>query len=141
MNLAYLWSRARIVINKNRNIFRYHALNLLKFWFLFLVSTKEQKRDKNEFVTKFVEIIVTVIAKQKSLSKSLWNLCYTVFFHRSLETQNHKQNNFVQSPILTNYVHINWRAFQLLSYFWSNLNYPNLIYQLLFCKRNVKKTV
>ena len=38
----------------------------LKIWFLFLVFIKGQKRDINEFVTKFVGIIVTFIF--------IWNL-------------------------------------------------------------------
>ena len=34
---------------------------MLKTWFLFLVSKEGQKEDKNEFVTKSVEIIVANI--------------------------------------------------------------------------------
>ena len=44
-------------------------------------SMKGQKKNKSEFVAKFVGIIVTVIFIQKSLSNSLQRLCYTLFFH------------------------------------------------------------
>ena len=49
---------------KYRNISRYQIAKLLKIWFLFLVSTKEQTRDKSEFVTEFLGIIVTIIFVQ-----------------------------------------------------------------------------
>ena len=49
------------------------------FWFL-----RKDKKDNSEFVTTFVEIIVTII-----FVNSLLYLCYTVFFHCSLETQSH----------------------------------------------------
>ena len=48
-----------------RNIFRYQTTKLLKIWFLFLVSVKGQKKDKIEFVTKFVRIIVTIVFLKK----------------------------------------------------------------------------
>ena len=34
---------------------------VLEIWFLFLDSTKGQKRNKIKFVTKFVGIIVTIV--------------------------------------------------------------------------------
>ena len=46
---------------KYKNISRYQTTNLQKTWFLFLVCKKGQKEDKNEFATKSVEIIVTII--------------------------------------------------------------------------------
>ena len=57
MNLTYLWGRAQLAMNKKTNISHYQTIDLLKIWFLFLVSTKGQTRDKGEFVTKFVEIV------------------------------------------------------------------------------------
>ena len=46
----------------------YQITNLLKT--LFLVSSKEEKSDKKEFDTNFVEIIVTIIFVQKYFSSS-----------------------------------------------------------------------
>ena len=46
---------------KSRNVSCYQTTNLLKTRFLFLVCKKKQKEDKSEFVTKSVEIIVTII--------------------------------------------------------------------------------
>ena len=46
---------------KNRNISVYQTTNLLKTRFLFLVCKRRKKGDKSEFVTKSVEIIVTII--------------------------------------------------------------------------------
>ena len=63
-------------------------------WFLFLVSTKGKTRDKKEFVTKFIGIIDAIIFVQNPLSDSLWNLCYTVFFHWLPKTQNRKKKTF-----------------------------------------------
>ena len=40
---------------------RYQTTNLLKTWFLFMVSMKGLKRDKSEFSTKFVKVIVAII--------------------------------------------------------------------------------
>ena len=57
---------------------------------MFLVSTKKEKREKSEFVTKFMGIIVTIIFISKSLSNSLYNLCHVVFFTDHL---NHKTVN------------------------------------------------
>ena len=61
MNSTGLCSRARLIIKGEQKISRYQTNNLLKTWFLFLVSMKEQKRKKCEFVTKFVRIVVTII--------------------------------------------------------------------------------
>ena len=46
---------------QNRDNFRYQTINLLKMWFLLLVSSKEQKKDKSEFGIKLAEIIVPTI--------------------------------------------------------------------------------
>ena len=46
------------------------TFNLMKIWILFLVSTKRQKRDQREFVTKFDGIIVTIIFTEKCFSNS-----------------------------------------------------------------------
>ena len=61
LNSAYLWSRERLAINKKTNISRYQITNLVKIWFLFLVSAKRQNKDKSELVTKFAGIIVKII--------------------------------------------------------------------------------
>ena len=74
MNLTSLWSRARLPINKKQ------TTNLMKTWFLKLVSKKEQKGDKSEFVTKFAGIIVTKFFMKKYFSNCYWNLCYIVLF-------------------------------------------------------------
>ena len=44
---------------KIRNISRYQTTNIVKTWFPFLVF-KTEKRDKNEFTTKFLGILVTI---------------------------------------------------------------------------------
>ena len=46
---------------KGKTISRYQTTKLLKIWFLCLVSMKGQKRDKSEFVSKFLGIIVAII--------------------------------------------------------------------------------
>ena len=56
LHSAWLWSRARLAINKNINISRYQTTNLLKTWFLFLVCRKGQREDKTEFLTKSIGI-------------------------------------------------------------------------------------
>ena len=61
LNSAYLWSRAQLTLNKNKNISHCQATNLQKIWFLVLISMKGQKKDKREPITKFVEVIVTII--------------------------------------------------------------------------------
>ena len=66
--MTWFWSRARLVINKKQKYFSSRATNLLKTWFLFLIYKKGQKEDKNEFVTKSVGIIVTIILYFKNIS-------------------------------------------------------------------------
>ena len=61
LNSAYLWSRARLAIKKSKTISCYQTTNLLKIWFLFLVSMKVQKRNESKLVTKFGGIVVTII--------------------------------------------------------------------------------
>ena len=46
---------------KNRNISHYKTTNLLKTRFLFLVYKEGKKKDKSQFVTKSVGIIVIII--------------------------------------------------------------------------------
>ena len=76
---AYLWSRARLVINKKQHFSCYQTTSSLKIWFLFLVSTKGQKKDKSEFITKFVRIIVTIVFIM-SLKFLVKPLLHRVFF-------------------------------------------------------------
>ena len=67
LNSAWLWIRHGFEVErdwlqtKNRNISVYQTTNLLKTRFLFLVCKRRKKGDKSEFVTKSVEIIVTII--------------------------------------------------------------------------------
>ena len=63
-NSEYLWSWARTISH-------YQTTNLLKMWFLFLISTKGQTRDKSKFVTKFVGNVVPIIFIQTCLSSCL----------------------------------------------------------------------
>ena len=60
LDSALNWHRVWLAINKNRNIFHYKATNFLKIWLFFLVFTKGQQKDKNQFVTKFIRIIITI---------------------------------------------------------------------------------
>ena len=46
---------------KKRNISYYQTTNLLRTWILLFVFKKREKKDRNEFVTKSVEIIATLI--------------------------------------------------------------------------------
>ena len=57
LDSRWLWSRAWLAINKEQKYFSLPDHYSLKIWFLFLVSNKEQKIDKSEFVTKSVGII------------------------------------------------------------------------------------
>ena len=57
--ISLFWRRGRLAINKH--ISRYQSTNLLRIWFLLLVSTEGQKRNKSKFATKFSKIIVTII--------------------------------------------------------------------------------
>ena len=66
--MTWFWSRARLVTNKKQKYFSLLAINLLKTWFLFLICKKGQKEDRNEFVTKSVGIIVTIILYFKNIS-------------------------------------------------------------------------
>ena len=61
MNLAGLWSRARLAINKRQKYFSIRDHQLLETWFLLLVFTKGKKEDKNKFVTKSVRLMVMII--------------------------------------------------------------------------------
>ena len=127
---------------------------MLKTLFLFFVSTKGQKRNRSEFVNKFVGIYSYNYFNVKiSLNLLVKSLLHSFF---SLITWNTKAQTkrIVERPqqIFANYVHINWRAFQLLllffgcfqdfliflaKYFWSLFNFPNLIFQPPFCKSKV----
>ena len=61
MELVWLWSTARLALNRNRDISRYQTTSLLKTLLLFFVCKKGWREDKSEFVTKSVGIIVTDI--------------------------------------------------------------------------------
>ena len=50
-----------MAISSYNSCFNSVSEQLAENCFLFLVSVKEQKRYKSEFVTKFVAIIVTII--------------------------------------------------------------------------------
>ena len=73
----------RLDITTKKKIFCIHTTNLVKVWFLVVVSTKGQKRDKNEYVTKFIGIIVYVnylIVDYFKDSQILCKLIATQFF-------------------------------------------------------------
>ena len=56
-------SKCDLLKTKQINIYRYQTANLLKTWFLFLLSTKGQKKkNKPQFVTEIAGIIVTIFS-------------------------------------------------------------------------------
>ena len=57
-------SKCDLLKTKQINIYRYQTTNLLKTWFLFLLSTKGQKKKKNkpQFVVEIAGIIVTIFS-------------------------------------------------------------------------------
>ena len=84
----HVLSRMRLAITENRNISRHQTTNLLKIWFLVLVSTKRKERNKSEYVTKFVGILITLVFKHLSQIPCKIFATQRLFFHWSLETQN-----------------------------------------------------
>ena len=150
MNSAWLWSRARLAINQNKNISRYQTTNLLKTRFLFLVINKGQKEDKSKFVTKFVGIIVTNIRifSSKNISQVASKTSATQCFftdHLNLKIVNkttcrtpskNPRQLWTQLKSFRT-VAIVFRGFQdfliyLVKYFWSLLSSHNLITQQCF---------
>ena len=105
LNLAYLWSRARLAINKNQIYFLLPEHQLAENVFLLLVSIKGQKENKSEFISKFVNL-------SEILCKFFPTQCFFTdhLKHKALNKQ------LVERPQQTfaNYVPISWRALQLL---------------------------
>ena len=146
MNLAWLWSRARLAINKKKQIFSLPDHQLAENQIL-LVCKKGQKEDKNKFVSNSVWISYDYFHVKKSL-KLLVKTFATVFFHWSLESQNCKKNKLKNalsksSPAMDTLVgklskrcNCFW-GFQefliyLAKYFWSLLSSADLITQQCF---------
>ena len=100
---------------------------MLKILFLFLVSTKGQRRDKSETVTKFVGIVVAIIFVTNLSQIPLWNATRCFF-------TDHLKRNTVERPqqILTNNVYISRRAFQLLWLFFEAFRIFWIIWQSIF---------
>ena len=71
MNAACLWSRAQFAINKRQKYFllpdHQHAENLI----LVFVFYKRKNKDKRGFVTKYAEIICTIMFMKKMSLKLL----------------------------------------------------------------------
>ena len=63
---------------KSTNISRHQITNFLKLWFLLLVSTKRQNRNKIEFVTKLEGIIR--LFSYKNISKVPCKMLFTQSF-------------------------------------------------------------
>ena len=59
--MAYLSGRVRLAINEKQKYFSFTDPQLAENLILVCGSTKGQKRNKNEFVTKFIGIIVMII--------------------------------------------------------------------------------
>ena len=130
---------------------------MLKTWFLFLVCKKGQKKDKSEFVSKSVGMIVTNFHVKISLILLVKHLLYSFLFtdHLNLKTENKTtcitpsaNPGLLSVHLLKSFrtVAISFWGFQdfliyLAKYFWSLLNSPNLITQQYFTKSNATKTV
>ena len=122
--------------------------------FLFLVSTNGQTRDKREFAAKFVGIIVTIffVKKNSQIPFEIFptDCFFTGHLKKSKETTfrtsspNPRQLCAHQSKSFPTVLIIFWGfkdfLIYLSKYFWSLLNSPYLIFQLLFCKNNVSKS-
>ena len=61
LNSVWLWSRARLAINKTQKYFSLPNHQLVENLILVLVWKKGQKKDKGEFVTESVGILVMII--------------------------------------------------------------------------------
>ena len=70
LNSTCLWITAWLPINKKQKKFFYQTSNLLNILFLFLVSTKEQKRDKGKYAIKFLRAWAIIFA--------MWKLSFTL---------------------------------------------------------------
>ena len=62
LNLAWLWSRARLTININKKYFSLPYHQFTENLILVFSFCERTKRDKSQFVTKFVGIIVTIFS-------------------------------------------------------------------------------
>ena len=120
MNSAYLWSRARLAVNKKQNYFSLpdHQLaeNLIRFFFWFL---QKDKKGITVNLTTFVEIIVTIIFFVKISLKFLVKSFQDSVFSPITWNTKPRTKQFLERPkqILGNCAKISWRALQLLYFF------------------------
>ena len=116
----------------------------------FCKRTKQNKGWKwicENYNNDYFRIKITLKFHVKSLLHSIFSL---ITWNTKLKTKQHVKH---PQQIVANHVNISWRAFRLLwilfkvfriswcIHFWSLLNSHNLIFQLLFYKSNVNKTV
>ena len=135
MNSVYLRSRARLAINKkNQKYFSLldHQLAkdlILILWFLRKDKTG-YKRICNWICRNYICGYFHITISLKLLAKSLLRNIF------SLITWNTKPlaKQLVESPqqILINYVHIGWRAFQLLWLFFETFRISWFVWQNIF---------
>ena len=141
LSFLCLWSRARLVVNKKRNIFfvaRSPACWNIYSWFWILWKNRKRKK---QFVTKFVKTKVAINFIQRCVVNSRSNLFFPML----------KDNlQDYSEEIFSNHVHFSWRAFKqswlyfrgfqnfliyLEKYSWSLLESPNLIFQHFFARK------
>ena len=151
MNSVYLWSRARLAVNKKQNYFSLpdHQLaeNLILVFGFYERTKKGWKWICNYICSNFSYDHFQIKISLKLFVKSfLHTVSSLITWNRKPWTKQLVQH---RQKILANYMHISRRALQLLwlffekylaKYFWSLLNSPNSIFQLLLCESNVNKT-
>ena len=137
--------------NRHSLLFCYQTIDLLKVWVLFLVSKKGQKRSKscNLNYRNYSKNYFHIKMSLKFLVKSL--VC-SVFFtdhlrHKILNKTSCRATSCRTMCTLVEELSNCWFFFgfqdflvYLAEYFWSHLNFPYMIFQLLFCKSNANKT-
>ena len=99
-----------------------------------------------QLAENLILVFVCYEKTKKGEEAALENPCYTLFFRWSIETQNRKQNNLQNALSKSSPTHQQFSnccdffwGFQdfliyVVKFFWSLLNFPNLIFQLL-CQR------
>ena len=147
-----------LAINKKQKYFSLTCHQLVENSIIFLCIYQRTKKDKKQICNYICrncsyDYFSIKISLKFHVKSSLQN-----FFHWSLETQNHKQNNLSNalSKSLPTNVHISWRDFQLLwthfkafriswlnsqhifDHFWIFLIW---FFKYVFCKNELNKTV
>ena len=84
MNSGWLSSKAWLALNKSRNISRHKTTNLLKIWFLFLVSNED-------LMIIFWSFQDFSMAKYSSSVLNSTNLISQQFFQRAMQTKQFNQ--------------------------------------------------